>query len=109
MSGYPNINNEPELLKLKTRDDDIKNLKYQTKKHDHEILLKCLKIDIEYYKKKYKRLNKKKVLLVITDIFIGSRSSVSTSTTSLTNPSIGIVLTSSTALLTSIAILITNE
>ena len=40
---------------------------------------------------------------------IGSGSAVSTSTMSLMNPSIGIVLTSSTALLTSIGTLITNE
>ena len=40
---------------------------------------------------------------------IGSESAISTSTMSLINPSIGIVLTSSTALLTSVAILITNE
>ena len=40
---YPNLinlNNEPELLKIKTRDDEIKNLKYQTEKHDHENILK---------------------------------------------------------------------
>ena len=40
---------------------------------------------------------------------IGSGSAISTSTMSLINPNIGIVLTSSTALLTSLAILITNE
>ena len=40
---------------------------------------------------------------------IGSGSAVSTSAMSLLNPSIGIVLTSSTALLTSLTILITNE
>ena len=40
---------------------------------------------------------------------IGSGSAFSASTMSLINPSIGIVLTSSTALLTSLAILITNE
>ena len=54
-------------------------------------------------------MNKKKALLIITEILIGSGSAISTSTMSLINPSIGIVLTSSTALLTSIAILITNE
>ena len=42
---YPNLNNEPELLKIKTRDDEINNLKYQTERHDHENLLKSLKID----------------------------------------------------------------
>ena len=108
MSTYPNLNNEPELLKIKTRDDEIKNLKNQTEKHDHENILKSPKIDNEYYKKKYKSLNKKKILLIITEKS-GSGSEISSATMSLVNPSIGIVLTSSTALLTSIAILITNE
>ena len=100
MSGYPNLNNESEatLLKIKTRDDEIKNLKYQTEKHDHENILKSLKIDNEYFKKKYKTVNKKKILLIITEILIRSGSDISTSTMSLINPSIGIVLTSSTAL-----------
>ena len=52
MNNYPNLNNEPELLKIKTRDDEIKNLKYQTEKHEN--ILKSLKIDNEYYKKEYK-------------------------------------------------------
>ena len=109
MTTYPNLNNEPELLKIKTQADEIKNLKKQTEKHDHENIIKSLKIDNEYCKKKYKNLNKKKVLLIITEILIGSGSAISTSTMSLINTSIGIVLTSSTALLTSLAILITNE
>ena len=109
MGTYPDLKNEPELLKITTRDDEIKALKYQTEKHDHENILKSLKVDNEYYKKKYKSLNKKKVLLIITEILIGSGSAISTSTMSLINPSIGIVLSSSTALLTSLAILITNE
>ena len=109
MTTYPDLKNEPELLKIKTRDDEIKNLNYQTEKHDYENILKSLEVDNEYYKKKYKSLNKKKVLLIITEILIGSGSAISTSTMSLINPSIGIVLTSSTALLTSLAILITIE
>ena len=109
MTTYPDLTNDAQLLKLKTRDDEIKNLKYQTEKHDHENILKSFKIDNEYYKKKYKSLNKKKILLIITEILIGSGSAIGTSTMSLINPSIGIVLTSSTGLLTSMAILITNE
>ena len=109
MSTYPDLKNEPELLKIKTRDDEIKNLKYQTEKHDHENILKSLKVDNEYYKKKYKSLNKKKILLIITEILIGGGSAIGTSTISMINPSIGIIATSSTAFLTSIAILITNE
>ena len=48
-------------------------------------------------------------MLIITEILIGSGSAISTSTMSIFNPSIGIVLTFSTTLLTSIAILITKE
>ena len=109
MTSYPNLNNEPELLKIKTRDDEIKNLKYQTEKHCHENILKSLKADNEYYKKKYKNLNKKKVLLIITEILIGSGSAIGSSAMSMINPGAGIIISSSTALLTSIAILITNE
>ena len=109
MSNYPDLKNEPELLKIKTRDDEIKNLKYQSEKHDHENILKSLKVDNEYYKKKYKSLNKKKILLIITEILVGSGSAIGSSAMSMINPGAGIIISSSTALLTSIAILITNE
>ena len=107
--NYPNVNNEPELLKIKTRDDEVKELKYKPERYDFENKLKSLKNDNESYKKKYKSLNKKKFLLINTEVLIGSRSAISTSTMSIINPSVGIALTSSTALLTSLAILITNE
>ena len=103
------MNNDPELLKLKTKDDEIKDLKYKSEKHDHENILKSLKIGKEYYKNKYKSLNKKKVLLNITEILIGSASAVGSSTMGLTNPAAGNINSISTALLTSIAILIANE
>ena len=110
MSTYPDLKNEPELLKRKkTRDDEIKNLKYQTEKHDHENILKSLKSDNEYYKKKYKSLNRKKILLIITEILVGSGSAIGSSAMSMINPGAGIVISSSAALITSIAILITNE
>ena len=109
MSIYPDLKNEPELLKIKTKDDQLKELQYKTEKHDHENILKSLKNDNEYYKKKYKSLNKKKILLIITEILIGSGSAIGSSAMSLINPGAGIIISSSTALLTSIAILITNE
>ena len=62
MSTYPNLNIDPELLKIKTKDDEIKDLKYKTEKHDYENISKSLKIDSEYYRKKYKRSNKRKYL-----------------------------------------------
>ena len=97
------------MLKIKTKDDQLKELQYKNEKHDHENILKSLKADNEQYKKIYKSLNKKKILLIITKILVGSGSAIGTSTMSLIIPTIGIVLTSSTALLTSLAILITNE
>ena len=109
MSTYPDLKNEPELLKIKTKDDQLKELQYRTEKHDYENILKSLKADNEEYKKIYKSLNKKKILLIITEILVGTSSAVGSSTMGLINPSVDIVISSSTALLTSIAILITNE
>ena len=54
MSNYPNLNNESQLLKIKTRDDEYGNLKYRAERHDKESILKCPKIDNEYYKKNKK-------------------------------------------------------
>ena len=109
MTTYPDLKNEPELLKIKTRDDQLKELQYKTERQDHENILKSLKIDHKYYNKKYKSLNKKKILLIITESIVGSGSAVGSSAVSLINPGAGIIISSSTALLTSIAILITNE
>ena len=53
MTTYPDLKNEPELLKIKTRDDGIKSLKYQNEKHDHEKILKSFKADNEKYTKIY--------------------------------------------------------
>ena len=55
MINYPDLKNEPEF---KTRDDENKNLKYQTEKHDFENILKSLKNDNEKYKKNYNSLKK---------------------------------------------------
>ena len=47
MSTYPNLNSDPEPLKIKTKDDQLRDLQYKTKKHDHEKILKSLKNDNE--------------------------------------------------------------
>ena len=109
MSTYPDLKNDVELLKIKTRDDQLKELQYKSERHDHENILKSLKSDNQYYMKKYKSLNKKKILLIITEILVGSESAIGSSAMSMINPGAGIIISSSTALLTSIAILITNE
>ena len=60
MSVYPNLKTDDvELLKIKTKDDQLKELQYKTEKHDFENILKSLKSDNESYKKKYKSLKKK--------------------------------------------------
>ena len=48
-------------------------------------------------------------MLIITELSIGSASTTSSSTMGLINPGAGIIISSSTALITSIAILTTNE
>ena len=53
MTNYPYLKNEPDLLKIQTRDDEIKNLKYRTERHDYENILK-LKKDNENYNKNLK-------------------------------------------------------
>ena len=57
MTTYSDLKNEPEILTTKTQYDEIKNLKYQQERHNHENILKSLKVDNDYYKKKYKNLN----------------------------------------------------
>ena len=110
MSTYPDLKNEPELLKIKTQADEIENLKYQTEKHDHENILKSLKSDNEYYKKKYKSLNKKKVLMIVSEILIGVGGlSVGSGLTISGLAPVGLVTASSISFLTSITTLITNE
>ena len=59
--------------------------------------------------KNYKRLNKQKVFLVIIECLIGSVSAISCCTFAKLSPSAGNIISSSTALLTSFATLITNE
>ena len=92
------------------RDDEIKNLKYQTKKHDRKIILKSLKIDNEYYEKKYKSLDEKKVFVIVSEILFGSvgLGDGSGLTISGLAPA-GITSAGSFSFLSSISTIITNE
>ena len=96
-------------MKIKSTDDEIRDLTYKTEKLDNEKVMKSPYIDNDFQKKEVISLNRKKRWLKIFGIFLRSGSAISTSTMSLINPSIDLVLTSSTALLTYIAILITND
>ena len=42
MSTYANLNNQRDILKIKTRDDEIKILEYQTERQHHEKILRPL-------------------------------------------------------------------
>ena len=47
--AYPNVYNDPDLLKIVTKDDDTEELKNRTEKHDDENISKSLKIDNKNY------------------------------------------------------------
>ena len=96
---YPNSKNEdPTLLKLTTRDDEIKGVKYITEKHDHETIFESLKNDNNYFEKEYKCFEKKKVSLAIIETFMGSASTLTSSTLSFVNQNEYIIVSYSTAL-----------
>ena len=44
MGTHPNLKKYPELLQIKTKDDEMKDLEHKTEKHDYENILKFLKI-----------------------------------------------------------------
>ena len=54
MTNYSNFCNGQELLKMRTRDDETKKIKYPFENSDHENILKSLNLDNKHYKTKYK-------------------------------------------------------
>ena len=55
--AYRNLKNEDAtLLKITTKDDELKETNFKAEKHDHENILKAPEIDKEDYKKKQKSL-----------------------------------------------------
>ena len=85
-------------------------MKYQTEKHDHENILKSLKIDSENYKKNYKSLNKEKVFMIVSKISIGGVGlGVGSGLTVSGLASIGLVCASSISVLSKTWTLISNE
>ena len=37
--ALPNLNNDPDIIKIKTKDDEIKELLYKTEKPDYENII----------------------------------------------------------------------
>ena len=102
------MNFDPEVSGIKTQEDEVKDLKSRTEKHNHESILKSPE-KLNFFKTLYKRLFKKKVLLNITETLIGCASTLNSRKLAIMNLSAGFIITSTTALLTSFAILITND
>ena len=98
------------LLKIKTKDVQLRELQYKTEKHDYESLLKTLKSDSDYYKKKYKCLNKKNVIIIVREslLFLVGLTVSSGLTVSGLAP-VGIMCASTISFLLSIRTIITNE
>ena len=109
--SYPELKQEAHLLKITTKDDEIKELKYKTEVHDYENILKSLKVDNEYYKKKFKNLNKKKVYVAVHEILMGASGLTIGTALSVTGigATIGVPIAGASTFITSIAVLITNE
>ena len=90
MSNYPNLNNEPELLKIKTNDYELKNIKekmngienqknFDNQYNQFAIILDELKKDKIGYKKKASKNQKHQIF----DKIVGILSGVSTLTGAL--------------------------
>ena len=106
---YLNLNIDPEVLKIGTKDHKIKEWKNIKEEHDLEKILKSLKIDDDYYKKKYEKLKINELLLTIREVVNGSVPTKGPSTIAILDPSAVILILGSKTLLKSIAILVMNE
>ena len=111
MNTYNTLKTETELLKITTNDDEIETLKYKTEKHDYENILKSLKVDNDYYKKKNISTNKKKVYVSVLEILTGASGIVVGTTLTATGvgATIGVPIAGVSAFIASIATLIPNE
>ena len=49
MEYPPTVNRDPELIKIKTNVEEIKEIIYKTEKHDYEKLIKFLKTLTDFY------------------------------------------------------------
>ena len=84
-------------------------MEFKKEKHDLEKSSESLKIDNDYYKKKYKVLKKRQIFLSFTEILTGTASTMSSSTKAVVNPSAGNIKSSISVLLTATVTLITIE
>ena len=107
----PILLNEVSILKVKTKDDEIEDLKYKAEKHYYENILKSLEFDSDYYKKKYKSVIKKKIYISVLEILAGASGVVVGSTLTATGvgTQVGVPIAGVTSFVISVAVLFTNE
>ena len=98
------------MLKIKRKGEQLKELPDKTEKHDYENILKSLIIDGEYYKKKFKSLNEKKVFMIVSQILISTAGlTVGSGLTLSWLAPVGLFCASSISFLTSVSTLNTSK
>ena len=110
---YKDLNKdiEADLISVRKKDNDIRDLQYKYIKFNYEGVIKKLIDDEEKFKKKYKALNTKKGVSTITRIITGILGVTSGITLTATGVGAiaGVVIIGSTGVLISIAVTIINE
>ena len=107
---YPKLKNEdPTFLKKQAETMKLKSWDMKQKSPIMKINWRGLNLITIITKGSLRIWIKRKFFLFIADFLIESAPTVSSSTIKLLDPSAGALISSSTALLSSIAILITNE
>ena len=83
---------------------------YKTEKHDYENILQSLKIDNDFYKKKYKSLNEKKAFISVSELSVGFVGlGVGSGLTISELAPVGVMCASSISFFSSISTLVLNE
>ena len=68
--AYPNLKNKDQsLLKIRTKDNEIEELKFKTEKHDHEKFSNFSTINNDYHKEKYKSLKKRRQFYLFLNFY----------------------------------------
>ena len=99
-----------KLLKSKTKVDKSKEFEHRAEKHDHENISKSLIVDNDYDQKKYKSLNEKKLIMIVSEFLIGLFGlDVGSGLTLLGLVPVGVMCVSSFSFLSSISALMTKE
>ena len=96
---------------MKSKVDEIKVVKYKSEKLDFESILKSLEIDNDYYEKKNKSVNKRKIYISIIEMLAGTSGMAVGTTLTATGvgTQIGVPFAGISSFAISVAVLFTNE